>query len=89
MIRSGDPTLIPGIAEAICDRILRGQLREGEVIHQTELARELGVSPVPLRAVLESTLPTDETVLSAIRTRYEALADRPTPAGLLDTAGGA
>jgi DNA-binding GntR family transcriptional regulator len=52
LIRSGDPTLIPGIAEAICDRILRGQLREGEVIHQTELARELGVSPVPLREAL-------------------------------------
>ena len=46
------PTLVPGIAEAICDRILRGELREGEVIHQTELARELGVSPVPLREAL-------------------------------------
>ena len=52
MNQSGGPTLIPGIAEAICDRILRGELREGEVIHQTELAKELGVSPVPLREAL-------------------------------------
>ncbi len=46
------PTLVPGIAEDICDRILRGELREGEVIHQKELAKELGVSPVPLREAL-------------------------------------
>lgn len=52
MNQPSGPTLIPGIAEAICDRILRGQLREGEVIHQTELAKELGVSPVPLREAL-------------------------------------
>lgn len=52
MNQAGGPTLIPGIAEAICERILRGQLREGEVIHQTELAKELGVSPVPLREAL-------------------------------------
>ena len=52
MIQPGDSTLIPGIAEAICDRILRGELREGEVIHQTELAKELGVSPVPIREAL-------------------------------------
>lgn len=52
MNQAGNPTLVPGIAEAICDRILRGDLKEGEVIHQTELARELGVSPVPLREAL-------------------------------------
>ena len=52
MNQPGGPTLIPGIAEAICGRILRGELREGEVIHQTELAKELGVSPVPLREAL-------------------------------------
>ncbi|HZU52497.1 MAG TPA: GntR family transcriptional regulator [Holophagaceae bacterium] len=52
MSQAGGPTLIPGIAEAICDRILRGQLKEGEVIPQTELAKELGVSPVPLREAL-------------------------------------
>ena len=52
MNQPAGPTLIPGIAEAICGRILRGELREGEVIHQTELAKELGVSPVPLREAL-------------------------------------
>lgn len=46
------PTLIPGIAEAICARILRGGLKGGEVIPQRELAKELGVSPVPLREAL-------------------------------------
>jgi DNA-binding GntR family transcriptional regulator len=46
------PTLVPGIAEAIRRQILEGKLKEGEVIHQTELAKELGVSPVPLREAL-------------------------------------
>ncbi len=45
-------TLIPGIVEAIRDQVLRGNLREGEVLHQTELAQTLGVSPVPLREAL-------------------------------------
>ena len=45
-------TLVPGIAEAIRDQIFRGNLRAGEVLHQTELARDLGVSPVPLREAL-------------------------------------
>ena len=45
-------TLVPGIAEAIRDQIFRGNLRAGEVLHQTELAKELGVSPVPLREAL-------------------------------------
>lgn len=45
-------TLVPGIAEAIRDQILQGKLRAGEVLHQTELARTLGVSPVPLREAL-------------------------------------
>lgn len=45
-------TLVPGIAEAIRDQICRGNLRAGEVLHQTELARDLGVSPVPLREAL-------------------------------------
>ncbi|HXC18212.1 MAG TPA: GntR family transcriptional regulator [Holophagaceae bacterium] len=45
-------TLVPGIAEAIRDQICRGNLRAGEVLHQTELAKDLGVSPVPLREAL-------------------------------------
>ncbi|HJV22920.1 MAG TPA: GntR family transcriptional regulator [Holophagaceae bacterium] len=45
-------TLIPGIANAIREMIVLGKLRPGEVIHQTELAKELGVSPVPLRESL-------------------------------------
>ncbi|HJV22923.1 MAG TPA: GntR family transcriptional regulator [Holophagaceae bacterium] len=45
-------TLIPGIVEAVRDRVFRGQLRAGEVLHQTELAHSLGVSPVPLREAL-------------------------------------
>jgi DNA-binding GntR family transcriptional regulator len=45
-------TLIPGIVEAIRDQVLHGHLREGEVLHQTELAQALGVSPVPLREAL-------------------------------------
>ncbi|HZU52496.1 MAG TPA: GntR family transcriptional regulator [Holophagaceae bacterium] len=45
-------TLVPGIAEAIRDQICRGNLRAGEVLHQTDLARDLGVSPVPLREAL-------------------------------------
>ncbi|MBS1785458.1 MAG: GntR family transcriptional regulator [Acidobacteria bacterium] len=45
-------TLVPGIAEGIRDQICRGKLRAGEVLHQTELARDLGVSPVPLREAL-------------------------------------
>ena len=53
MINPGSsPTLVPGIAEAICGRILRGDLKGGEVIPQKELAKELGVSPVPLREAL-------------------------------------
>ncbi|MBS1785457.1 MAG: GntR family transcriptional regulator [Acidobacteria bacterium] len=44
--------LVPGIAEAICGLILQGSLREGEVIHQTDIARSLGVSPVPVREAL-------------------------------------
>jgi DNA-binding GntR family transcriptional regulator len=46
------PTLVPGIAESIRGMILRGALKEGDVIHQTELAKELGVSPAPLREAL-------------------------------------
>ena len=45
-------TLVPGIAEAIREQICRGNLRAGEVLHQTELAKDLGVSPVPLREAL-------------------------------------
>ncbi len=45
-------TLVPGIAEAIREQILHGKLRAGEVLHQTELAQTLGVSPVPLREAL-------------------------------------
>ncbi|HJV89469.1 MAG TPA: GntR family transcriptional regulator [Holophagaceae bacterium] len=45
-------TLIPGIANAIREMIVLGKLKPGEVIHQTELAKELGVSPVPLRESL-------------------------------------
>ncbi len=45
-------TLIPGIASAVRDQIVLGKLRPGDVIHQTELARSLGVSPVPLREAL-------------------------------------
>ncbi len=45
-------TLIPGIVEAVRDLIFRGKLHEGEVLHQTELAQTLGVSPVPLREAL-------------------------------------
>lgn len=46
------PTLVPGIAESIRSLILQGRLKEGDVIHQTELARELGVSPAPFREAL-------------------------------------
>ncbi len=53
MIRTRDQsTLIPGIASAVRDQIVLGKLQAGAVIHQTELARELGVSPVPLREAL-------------------------------------
>ncbi|HJV89471.1 MAG TPA: GntR family transcriptional regulator [Holophagaceae bacterium] len=45
-------TLIPGIVEAVRERVFRGQLRAGEVLHQTDLAHSLGVSPVPLREAL-------------------------------------
>lgn len=47
-------TLIPSILKAIQAKITAGELREGEVIHQTELAKELGVSPVPIREALRS-----------------------------------
>ena len=49
---SENKTLIPGIVEAIRDLVFHGQLREGEVIHQTDLAQRLGVSSVPLREAL-------------------------------------
>ena len=45
-------TLIPGIATAVREQIVQGKLAPGAVIHQTELARALGVSPVPLREAL-------------------------------------
>ncbi|HJW31953.1 MAG TPA: GntR family transcriptional regulator [Holophagaceae bacterium] len=45
-------TLIPGIASAVRDQIVLGKLGPGALIHQTELARSLGVSPVPLREAL-------------------------------------
>ncbi len=45
-------TLIPGIAAAVRGQIVQGKLGPGDVIHQTELARSLGVSPVPLREAL-------------------------------------
>lgn len=52
MTGQGGGALVPGIAEAICAMILKGDLRQGEVIHQSEVARELGVSPVPVREAL-------------------------------------
>ncbi len=45
-------TLIPGIATAVREQIVQGKLGPGDVIHQTELAKALGVSPVPLREAL-------------------------------------
>jgi DNA-binding GntR family transcriptional regulator len=45
-------TLIPGIAAAVREQIVQGKLGPGDVIHQTELAKSLGVSPVPLREAL-------------------------------------
>ena len=75
MNQPGGPTLIPGIAEAICGRILRGELREGEVIHQTELAKELGVSPVPLREALRRLSPPSRP------TRSAKPSPRPSPSG--------
>ncbi|HJV22922.1 MAG TPA: GntR family transcriptional regulator [Holophagaceae bacterium] len=48
----GQQTLIPGISATIRELIVQGRLKAGEVIHQTELAKELGVSPVPLREAL-------------------------------------
>ena len=47
-------TMVPSIVHAIRVQILAGRLREGEVIHQTDLAKELGVSPVPVREALRS-----------------------------------
>ncbi len=45
-------TLIPGIAASVRDQIVQGKLGPGDVIHQTDLARSLGVSSVPLREAL-------------------------------------
>lgn len=51
---SDNQTLIPSIVGAIRDLIAQGTLREGEVIHQTELAQRLGVSSVPFREALRA-----------------------------------
>jgi len=53
MTRSSDyQTLVPGIAEAIREQILRGKLLPGGHLRQQELADTLRVSHVPLREAL-------------------------------------
>jgi DNA-binding GntR family transcriptional regulator len=44
--------MIPAIADAVRHMVLEGRLQQGQVVHQTNVARELGVSPVPLREAL-------------------------------------
>lgn len=45
-------TLAPGIASALKDRILSGELQPGTPLHQVALAETLGVSLIPLREAL-------------------------------------
>lgn len=48
----GRPPLVPNVIKQIVGLILEGQLRPGDQVHQIQLAKELGVSPTPLREAL-------------------------------------
>jgi|GEM_PF-2216891 len=50
----GRPALVPQVIKQLLDLILEGRIKPGDQINQNLLAKELGISPTPLREALHA-----------------------------------